>query len=144
MTFRRGDGWPRLAAALGLVLCLLPAWGRHWAGLGLGLLVVVTLLAWRRGLSLESRWLTHWWGFQLPLLGVVRCRTLREQSVEGLDSVRVESLEKGHHYKAKPMYRVVMEKAEDPLSRVVIDDEFDSVDQAEVLAEKVRQHLKST
>lgn len=142
----RADGWPQKTGRWVMALAALPLLGSLiWPGeefwlllfTGWFLIAGFGLLSWRRVTELRPGELRRWWGWQ-PGHRPLRFRELERRSIEGLDRLRVERLEPGQHYKKwkVPMYRVILENAENPLKRVVLDDEHRTAEAAGKQAEQ--------
>lgn len=148
LTLARGDGWPQRTSRWLLLAALVTGAGSGGtSGLvamsGMLLLLALVLRAWRRGLTLErgTATLVRWWGFQLPWAGPVQVRAVEECSLEGLDTVVLEHLPPGLHYKRWAMFRVVLARAGAVWEHLVVDDEFPDLEKARALGEKVAAFL---
>ncbi|MGE0488866.1 MAG: hypothetical protein AB7S38_06595 [Vulcanimicrobiota bacterium] len=152
MEIERQEGWPRQFAILLLLLSLgaipLTAWkvglDGVWPGWwGAALTLSLPLLMWRRGVRIDpqARLLWPWWGLRCPGLGLWKFREGESRSTAGFEHVEVEALDRGEHYKNKPMARVLLGCAGHPLQREIVDDEYADIEAARRCAERVSQCL---
>ncbi|MBI3926744.1 MAG: hypothetical protein HY319_14485 [Armatimonadetes bacterium] len=159
LVLERADGWPNRAARfyllLGAGLLLFGGAGAAWAGewsnglrggVASGLLCVLmglTLAAWRRGVTLrrDNLSLSRWWGISVPGLPTWILRELDCRSISGYTELAVDPV-LAHYKRWKEMYRILLTQSQS-LDYVVVDDEFPTPDQAQVLAARVADFLKA-